>query len=125
MATERITAIDPSPVTTAGARLRDHLAGGYRSVGLTFGSGAIPQPVPPPPFGSVERILDTLPHDTTMVASSPVERLGTGEPADRLRLVGPRYDGRHDQDHAMLGDPAAWFDVIVHQKVASSVTFLT
>jgi hypothetical protein len=44
---------------------------------------------------------------------------------DRIRFVGPGYDPHNDADHAMTGDPRTWFDILVHQKIATSVNFLT
>jgi hypothetical protein len=44
---------------------------------------------------------------------------------DRIRFVGPAYDPHDDANHAMTGDPRTWFDILVHQKIATSVKFPT
>jgi Erythromycin esterase len=111
------TSITPS----AGYLLRQYFAMGYRSVGLTFGSGPIPQLVPPPPPGSLEARLDPLSHPTVLV----VPRASGLRGAHTVRIVGPNYEPRDDPRHVMAGDLERWFDVVLHQKTATSAHFLT
>jgi erythromycin esterase len=112
-------------VPTAGSLLRSHLGARYRSVGLTFGSGAIPQDVPNPPPASLEARLDTVPHGTFLLEPHEPTNHTWLRDTDRVRFVGPAYDPHDDANHAMTGDPRTWFDILVHQKIATSVTFLT
>lgn len=122
-----ITPFPVEPTTTAGGHLRRWLGDRYRSVGLTFGSGSIPQPVPPPAPGTLEAVLDGLPPTTAALEADDLSAAlaAASPPVDRTRLVGPRYDPADDAHHVMVGDVPTWFDLVIHHKVASSVTFLT
>jgi erythromycin esterase len=114
------------PGAAAGAHLRARLGRGYRAVGLTFGSGSIPQAVPAPAAGSAEAALDRLPRPTTALPATDVAALlATSGSPDRLRIVGPHYDPADDPHHAMVGDVAAWFDLVIHQRTATPVSFLS
>lgn len=127
VAAQRTTALgDGDPVATAGSLLHGRFGHRYLSIGLTFGSGAIPQAVPPPPTGSLEARLDALGHTTVLVPMAALDddRSSATRP-DRVRFVGPAYDGRNDADHAMVGAPSTWFDHVVHQRAGTAVTFLT
>jgi erythromycin esterase len=126
VATRRAMADTPTEVVpTAGSLLRSHLGAGYLSVGLTFGSGSIPQDVPNPPPASLEARLDTMPHGTFPLEPREPTNHRWLHDTDRIRFVGPGYDPHNDVDHAMTGDPRTWFDILVHQKIATSVNFLT
>jgi erythromycin esterase len=116
---------DSPNVVTAGSLIRSHLGARYVSVGLTFGSGAIPQDVPNPPPTSLEARLDSVPHGTFLLEPhGPSNEAWLGD-TDRIRVVGPGYDPVDDVNHTMKGDPRTWFDVLVHQRIAKSVNFLT
>lgn len=122
VAAERVVTPAPTePTPSAGYLLRQYFAMGYRSVGLTFGSGPIPQLVPPPPPGSLEARLDQLSHPTVLV----VPRASGLRGAHTVRIVGPNYEPRDDPRHVMAGDLERWFDVVLHQKTATSAHFLT
>lgn len=113
-------------VPNAGSLIRSHLGSRYLSVGLTFGSGAIPEHVPHPPPASLEARLDTMPHETFLLEPHEPDNYRRLRGTDRIRLVGPGYNPDKDADHAMTGgDPRDWFDILVHQKIATGVSFLT
>jgi hypothetical protein len=114
VAAERaMAAIPAEPAASAGSLLRGALGRRYLGrvdvpVGLTFGSGTIPQPVPPPAPGTPEAELHALGHRTVLV---PLGQLPDPPPRaqgpDRVRIVGPGYDAKDDAHHAMVGDPPA------------------
>lgn len=120
-----LTSTPNEVVPSAGSLIRSRLGAHYLSVGLTFGSGAIPQHVPPAPASSLEARLDTVAHPTYLLDSREASNHAWLHGTDRIRFVGPGYDPDHDADHVMTGDPRAWFDILVHQKAATSVDFLT
>lgn len=125
VAPERVAAFVPEPVRTAGSWFRDRFGSRYRSVGLTFGSGTIPQAVPLPPPTSLEARLDELEHATTLVTTRELrDRSPSIAGVDRVRIVGPTYDPADDGNHAMTGDPTTWFDIVIHQELATTATFL-
>ncbi|MPY92607.1 MAG: hypothetical protein GEV08_05905 [Acidimicrobiia bacterium] len=101
-ATRRLLPEASAAVPSAGALLRDRLGPGYRAIGLTFGQGRIPQPVPPPPPYALEAVLDAQPHPTALVMPG---LLLDGRAATQIRLVGPGDDPRDDATHAMVGAP--------------------
>lgn len=113
----RQLAMDPDVrVPTAGSLLRERFGSRHRTIGLSFGSGDIPTPVPAPSHGSLEAELADLPHTTSVL------RLPAHVDARRLRMVGPHYDPGDDARHAMVGDPTAWFGAYVHQSVGHAAT---
>jgi erythromycin esterase len=125
VAAQRTASAVPETVPAAGSLLRERFGAGYRSVGLTFGSGAIPQPVPPPAPSSLEARLDALPHSTKLVTTRALrDHPEWIAGADRVRVVGPDYNPAEDSEHAMFGDPTSWFDVVIHHSVTTSVRFL-
>jgi erythromycin esterase len=122
----RLTTDSPNDVVpAAGSLIRSHLGARYLSVGLTFGSGAIPQDVPNPPPTSLEARLDTVPHETFLLEPHEPTNHTWLHDTDRIRFVGPGYDPLDDANHAVTGDPRPWFDILVHQQIATSVDFLT
>lgn len=126
MASQRATTYNPNEVMpSAGSLIRSHVGARYLSVGLTFGSGAIPQQVPAPPATSLEARLDTVPQGTFLLEPHEPNNHTWLHGTDRIRLVGPGYDPDNDANHAMTGDPRNWFDILVHQKVATPVRFLS
>jgi len=96
------------------------------SVGLTFGSGTIPQPVPSPAPRTLEAELDALGRRTVLVPPRRLldSRTSIDRP-DRVRIVGPDYEPDNDASHSMIGDPAQWFDLVIHQQIGTPTTFLT
>jgi erythromycin esterase len=115
----RHLAMDPGQrVPTAGALLRERFGGRHKAIGLTFGHGDIPTPIPAPSPGSLEAEFASLPHATSAL------RLPAQVDAQRLRVVGPHYDPTADARHAMVGDPTTWFDAYVHQMVGHAALTL-
>jgi erythromycin esterase len=121
-----MAAATSDPLPSAGSLLRDALGDRYLSVGLTFGSGTIPQPVPSPAPGTLEADLDALGRPTVLVQLRSLldARTSIVRP-DRVRIVGPDYKPDNDASHSMVGDPAQWFDFVIHQQIGTPTTFLT
>jgi hypothetical protein len=59
-----------------------------------------------------------------LLSSAAVRRRMADNATDRIRVIGPHYQPEAHPEHAMVGDAAEWFDAIVHQRTATSVTFL-
>lgn len=106
------------PVASAGTLLRRRFGSGYRAVGLTFGRGEIPAPVPEPPSHSVEAFFDRQQaHPTAFLRLD-----GDGDGDYAIRVVGPNYDPAEDADHVMVGNPSEWFDRYLHHKVGTATS---
>src|SRR5829696_1191435 len=112
----------PMVQRSAGSRLRDHFGPAYVSVGLTFGHGDVPWPVPSPPPELAEAALGAAGAAALidLHAPGPAEVRAWLEAPARLRLVGPRIDPAHDGVRHMTGGSlAGWFDVIAHVERVS------
>lgn len=117
----------PLQDSNAGHRLRRRFGRhGYASVGLTFDHGTLQFPVPPAPPELTEHVLgqvglDAFYLDLAELRADPAASRWLDRPA-RLRLMGPRYDPRHDTAHHMTGGSLAeWFDVVVHVQFVQAV----
>ncbi|GAA2814396.1 erythromycin esterase family protein [Saccharopolyspora taberi] len=102
----------------AGSYFQERFGSGYRSIGLTFGEGAMPFEAPPPPADFAEHALSApgLPPyllDLRADAPGPV-RAWMDLPA-KTRLIGPHYDPADDAEHHLSGEALAeWFDAVAH-----------
>ncbi|MET9290916.1 erythromycin esterase family protein [Streptomyces sp. NPDC003077] len=121
-----------SPIThhNAGSRLRARFGAGLVSVGMTFHHGSAALPVPAPPAGSAEVVLDGAEPDAYALTWAPgtgAEALPTAvrdwltSPA-RLRFLGPGDDRRQDAAHHLTGASlAAQFDALIHVRTITPV----
>lgn len=107
---------------SAGSHLREHLAAGYLSVGLTFDHGKTFHEFPAPAEGFAEAPLGQ--------ADEPVFLLDLrAEPGNawvhrpvRTRLVGPVYDPADDAAYHLAGGTfGEWFDVVGHCREVTAV----
>jgi erythromycin esterase len=112
----------PMVQRSAGSRLRDHFGPAYVSVGLTFGRGDVPWPVPPPAPELAEAVLGAAGAAALLDfhAPAPVEVRAWLDAPARLRIVGPRLGPAHDGvRHMSGGSLAGWFDMVAHVEEVS------
>jgi erythromycin esterase len=107
VARTRRTRAAAGPVApSAGARLRDRFGQGYLSVGLTFGSGSIPQPVPPPAPRFIERWLDDMSASAVFLSSAELRRRIADNATDCIRTRSSN-SGRRPASPSSTDPPAS------------------
>lgn len=115
----------PTAERSAGSYLRDHFGEGYASIGLTFGHGSVPYPVPAPPPEFADAVLGAAGMDTYLLdlhAPQPRAVQAWLDAPAKLRLIGPGYNPEYDSAHHMSGGSLAdWFDVIVHAREVTPI----